>query len=259
MNRFSDYLWERKKEKGYIFIPYLGLGDPDWETSTELVDILIESGADSIELGLPFSDPSADGPVLQRAFRRSLEHDFSYEKFLDFLKELHAKYPDFLFTVMGYANVFYAHGLEETLRELYANGAGAVVIPDIPFDETPEMTDDMPDWVYFITPTTRQDRLEQITKNASAFIYFVSYKGTTGQSDFSLDGVTDLINELKEKSSVPVVTGFGIRERVHATQAIEKLDGFIVGSRLHEVIEKYLGSKPLITSGVRAAVNNILP
>jgi len=263
--------------KGYAFVPYLAVADPDWEVSKKLVSLLINSGADTIEIGLPFTDPVADGPVLQRAFKRVLSPEkplksnskFTMERFFTFLTDIHKAHPDFPFLVMGYANLFYQTGFQKIFSRLIKLNVVGVVIPDIPFEEKDRLIKrenlqpllSKLSWIDFITPTTTADRLNKICRQASGFLYFVSTKGVTGQgkNDFSLKPWKPIIAQVRKKTKVPVLTGFGIRSAAHALEAIEATDGFIIGSRIHEIIEQNLDIISVLENRLKDELKIILP
>jgi len=267
MLHFDEYLRKKKEEKGYLFMPYLAIGDPDWETSIHIVDELIEAGADSIELGLPFTDPVADGPVLQRAFHRVLSRPFSMQKYFSFIETIHKKHPEFPFMVMGYANIFYKYGFAKIFNKLASYNVRAVIIPDIPIEEKVRFIKDKDikeslnrvAWVDFITPTTTEDRVNLICKNASGFLYFVSTKGVTGQSEFNLKPWNKLLQATRKKSPVPVIIGFGIRNKQHVEESCKMADGFIIGSRIHEIIEENMHSQKKICQSIRKEIKSLLP
>lgn len=267
-NRFEEYLHKRKKEKGYLFIPYLSISDPDWDTSEKLVDMMIEIGADSIELGLPFTDPVADGPVLQRAFRRVIDQEFHMSRFYEFLEKVHKKHPDFMFTVMGYANIFYHAGLKHIFKKFISCNVGGVIIPDIPLEEKKKLVEvhglekivEQISWIDFIVPTVPPDRLEKICKDGRGFLYFVSTKGVTGlKVGFSLKPWRKIIRKVKRLTDVPVVIGFGIREYAHALEAVTEADGFVIGSRIHEIVEENLKSPSKSVNAVKKEMLALLP
>jgi tryptophan synthase alpha chain len=259
--------------KGYAFVPYLAAGDPDWVASKRLIAALIASGADTIEIGLPFTDPVADGPVLQRAFKRVLSHEkaskFSIERFFSFLSDLNKAHPNFPFLVMGYANIFYHMGFHKILTLLIKHNVVGVIIPDVPYEEkarlvTRENLEPLLkkiSWIDFITPTTTPDRLSKICRQASGFLYFVSTKGVTGQgqNDFSLKPWKKIISEVRKRTKVPILTGFGIRSAAHALEAIEATDGFIIGSRIHEIIEQNLDIVSVLENRLKDEMKKIIP
>ena len=239
------FLAQRLKEKGHLFVPYLALGDPDFDRSFELVKALLEAGADTIELGLPFTDPTADGPVLQRAFQRILKKDFHFDQVIEFLKRLKAEFPEQPFILMGYGNIFLQRSFRESFQTLSELNVGGIITADIPYEEKKKLIKkfDLEDvlkkicWIDFVTPTTDAKRLKKICKNARGFIYVVSYKGITGQANFYLKPIEGLFARIRDITDVPLLVGFGIREVGHATQAIQYADGFIVGSKIHQIIE----------------------
>lgn len=273
MHRFENYLRERIEKRaleqgdGYLFIPYHAPGDPDIETSHHIVDTLFEAGADAVEIGLPFTDPVADGPVLQRTFRRILETPFSFDATLEFINEAHSRHPDRALVVMGYANLFYRRGFRKTLRDLYKNGVSGVIIPDIPLEEKIRLVDHEKlgkelkniAWIDFITPSVTEERLRKTAETAQGFIYVVSYKGVTGQAGFTLEPLKPLFKSLREATGVPLVTGFGIRTRAHAQEAVSYSDGFIIASQLHSIIEENLNNRKEIVKLIKKEVNSVLP
>jgi len=280
MEPLDQYLKRRKKENGYLFIPYIALGDPDWELSEKFVDLFIKCGADTIELGLPFTDPAADGPVLQRAFQRVLSRSFKMEELFLFLTRLKKKYPDYPFLIMGYANLFYHAGFETIFKKLIQGNVAGVIIPDVPYEEKRKIIKEnrlehimkQIAWVDFITPTTTLDRLDAICSDAGGFLYFVSTKGVTGQqSTFSLASSKTIIKEVRKRTAVPLMIGFGVRNRENAKESVKYGDGFIVGSRFHEIIEQNMEmgldtftmqsavSSEKVISSVKTFLDELLP
>ncbi|MCX7633763.1 MAG: tryptophan synthase subunit alpha [Turneriella sp.] len=258
---------ERKKQKGYLFIPYIAYGDPDSKTTFEIVCQMVEAGAATVEIGIPFTDPVADGPVLERAFRRALRHEFHIADFLAMLQKLHKRYPVFPFTVMGYANIFYRAGFKSLLERLYACNVQAIVIPDIPYDEKRHIIAreelapilEKMAWIDFITPTTGRKRLAEIAQNAQGFIYLVSYKGVTGQKHPDFKSLKPLVKDIRQHSKTPIVIGFGIRDRATATEAMRIADGFVMGTVFHEMVEQNLERIPAIPHEIGWALPNMLP
>lgn len=267
MHPFTRYLVERKKQRGYLFIPYIAYGDPDAKTTAEIVAKMIEGGAATVEIGLPFTDPVADGPVLERAFKRALRHEFHIADVLAMLQRLHKKYPAFPFTIMSYANIFYQAGFKSLLEKLHACNVQAVIIPDIPFDEKKYIIqkEGLSDilskvaWIDFITPTSSAKRVQEVAREAEGFIYLVSYKGVTGQKEFSLKPLKPLVKAVRKASKTPVVIGFGIRDKEHAAEAVRLADGFVMGTVFHEMIEHNLERAPAIPHEIGWALPNMLP
>lgn len=267
MHPFTRLLHERKKLKGYIFVPYIAYGDPDSKITYEIVCKMVEGGASSVEIGLPFTDPVADGPTLERAFKRALKHEFKISEVLAMLVKLKKKFPKFPFTVMSYANIFYQAGFRSLLEKFYDAGVQAVIIPDIPFDEKKYIIDKeglaevltRVAWVDFITPTTTAKRMQEIARDAQGFIYLVSYKGVTGQKAFSIKPLKPLIKSIRRLTRVPIVVGFGIKEKTQAAEVIKVADGFIMGSVFHEMIEHNMERAPAIPHEIGWALPGMLP
>lgn len=267
MHPMTRLLHERKKQKGYLFVPYIAYGDPDAKITFEIICKMVEGGAATVEIGLPFTDPVADGPALERAFRRSLKHEFKLADVFSMLNKLHKKYPKFPFTIMSYANIFYQAGFKTLLEKFYDLGVQAVIIPDIPFDEKKYIIEKegLADvltrvaWIDFITPTTSVKRLQEIARDASGFLYLVSYKGVTGQKNFTLKPLKPLIKAIRKATRVPLVVGFGIRDKMHASEAVRLTDGFIMGTVFHEMIEHNMERAPAIPHEIGWALPNMLP
>lgn len=264
-SELTQYLCKQKEKKGYLFIPYVAVGDPDFDTSFQIVDALINLGADSLELGLPFTDPVADGPVLQRAFERILNNGYQVEQYFSFLKKLHQTYPNYQWVSMGYSNIVLKKGIKPFCDRLAETGGSGLVIPDIPSEEIDvlwsenQVSAKQVAPIKFITPLTSPSRIPKIVQNADGFLYLVSVKGITGQAGFNLNPLKGLIRTVKEQTEIPLVTGFGIREKSHAMQAARLTDGFIVGSLIHEVIEKNLAHPKKIVSQLQRTISGILP
>ena len=254
MDELQRYLIECKKKKGFLFVPYHAFGDPDPDTSMKVVRTLFNAGADSIEIGLPFSDPVADGPVLQRTFRRILQHEFSMQNFIDFLSKIKEEFPDKKILVMGYINLFLQFGIEKLFEKFYKNNVRGVIIPDVPMEEKSYIIEQYNlhkfenkiSWIDFITPTTQPHRLVKIAQNARGFIYMVSYKGVTGRNSFDLKPISKLFKQIRKYTGVPILVGFGVKTSANVKMALEYADGFIIASRLHELIEQNLNDRQKI-------------
>lgn len=267
MDELQAYLKSRKEKKGYLFIPYHAFLDPDEQTSFQVVSALFDMGADTIEIGLPFSDAAADGPILQRSFNRILANNFTMAKFIAFLEKVHKAYPDRRLLVMGYINLFLQYGIKKLFNRFYNAGVRGVIIPDVPVEEKGYIIEDNNlqnfskkiSWIDFITPITSPDRLQTIVRNAGGFVYLVSYKGVTGRAGFNLNPLKPTLKAIRKNSSIPVVVGFGVRSREHVLSTIKLADGFIIASRLHEIIEKNLETKSRIIPEISTEVKALLP
>jgi tryptophan synthase alpha chain len=215
-----------------IFMPYFPLGYPDLDTSIDVIEALANSGADLIEVGLSFSDPLADGPVIQQATQVALEKGITVKKSLEAVKELRKRGVTIPLILMGYFNPMLAYGLEKFIRDAREVGADGFIIPDLPMEEAQEfqsINGDMP-LIQMLAPTSSNERMESIAQNAKGFIYLVSVTGVTGARSSISEGLGELITRVRQHTSVPVCVGFGIGTPEHAKEVGKMADGVIVGS-----------------------------
>ena len=250
MNNNSDHDWLKtlnnsnisnlflkiKKEERIALMPFLMAGDPDLRTTSEILLKLQDKGADIIELGIPYSDPLADGPVIQLAASRALSSGTSPSRVLEMLAELRNKLsvPVVLFT---YCNPVLNFGFERFCKEASEAGASGLVIPDLPLEEAEKFSPIASarglDLVLLVAPTTPKDRMKRIAQNSKGFTYLVSVTGVTGERSVIDDRVQTLVKQLKESAPSPVAVGFGISAPKHIRQVRSwGADGAIVGSAL---------------------------
>lgn len=219
-----------------IFMPYFPLGYPDLDTSIDVIEALAKNGADLIEVGLSFSDPLADGPVIQHATQIALEKGITVKKSLEAVKELRERGVDIPLILMGYYNPMLAYVLEKFVRDAVNAGADGFIVPDLPMEEADEFVGAthasplQPPLIQMLAPTTPPERMEMIARNAKGFIYLVSVTGVTGERKSISEGLGDLISRVREHTSAPVCVGFGISTPEQATEVGKMADGVIVGS-----------------------------
>ena len=221
-----------------IFMPYYPVGYPDLDTSIDVIEALAKNGADLIEVGLSFSDPLADGPVIQKATQVALEKGITVKKSLAAVEELRKRGVTIPLILMGYFNPMLAYGLEKFIHDARKAGADGFIIPDLPPEEAGEfesLVGDLP-LIQMLAPTSPNDRMESIARNAKGFIYLVSVTGVTGARTSISDGLGDLIARVREHTSAPVCVGFGIGTPEQAKQVGKLADGVIVGSACVKMI-----------------------
>ena len=215
-----------------IFMPYFPLGYPDLATSIDVIEALATNGADLIEVGLSFSDPLADGPVIQQATQVALEKGITVKKSLEAVKELRKRGVTIPLILMGYFNPMLAYGLEKFIHDAREAGADGFIIPDLPLEEAEEfqsINGDMP-LIQMLAPTSPDERMESIARNVKGFIYLVSVTGVTGERREISNDLGELIDRVRAHTSVPVCVGFGISTSEQAKQVGQLADGVIVGS-----------------------------
>ena len=228
-------------ENGKAFIPFITCGDPDLETTAKIVRSAVANGADLIELGIPFSDPTAEGPVIQGANIRALAGGVTTDKIFDLVVELRkdVKIP---LVFMTYANVVFSYGSERFMKKCAETGIDGIIIPDLPFEEKGEFSEDSKkygiDMISLIAPTS-ENRIAMIAKEAEGFIYVVSSLGVTGTRSEITTNIGDIVSLIRENTDTPCAVGFGISTPEQAKQMTEFSDGAIVGSAIIKIIEKY--------------------
>nr|ACJ02773.1 indole-3-glycerol phosphate lyase IGL2 [Lamium galeobdolon] len=233
--------FSRLKQQGKVaLIPYITAGDPDLSTTAEALKVLDSCGSDIIELGVPYSDPLADGPVIQAAATRSLSRGADFDKIIGMLKEVipQLSCPVGLFT---YYNPILKRGVEEFMTTLKDTGINGLIVPDVPLEETEmlrkEATKNNIELVLLTTPTTPSDRMKEIVEAAEGFIYLVSTVGVTGTRTSVSDKVQSLLHEIKGETNKAVAVGFGISKPEQVKQVAEwGADGVIVGSAMVKIL-----------------------
>ena len=226
---------------GKAFIPLITCGDPNLETTEKAVRAAVENGADLIELGIPFSDPTAEGPVIQGANIRALAGGITTDKIFEFVAKLR-KDITIPLVFMTYANVVFSYGAERFMKRCSETGIDGIILPDLPFEEKEEFADvakqyDV-DLISLIAPTSA-DRVAMIAKDATGFIYVVSSLGVTGMRSEITTDLSGIIKVIRENTDVPCAVGFGISRPEQAEKMAALSDGAIVGSAIIKLLEKY--------------------
>ena len=228
-------------ENGKAFIPFITCGDPDLETTGAVVRAAVENGADLIELGIPFSDPTAEGPVIQGANLRALQGGIRTDHIFEFVRELR---KDILIPMvfMTYANVVFSYGADRFIRTCREIGIDGLILPDLPFEEKEEFLSLCHqygvDLVSLIAPTS-EDRISMIAREAEGFLYIVSSLGVTGVRSKITTDLGAIVRVVRENTDIPCAIGFGISTPEQARAMAELSDGAIVGSAIIRLLEKY--------------------
>ena len=226
---------------GKAFIPYIMAGDPSFETTKETVLMLEQCGADIVELGVPFSDPLADGPTIQRAAERALKNGVTLRKVVAFVRDIRSS-TQIPLILMTYFNPVFKYGSESFISDAADAGVDGLIIPDLPPDEAADFIKHARkanlDTIFLLAPTSTEDRIRIVAKASKGFLYYVSITGTTG-SGLLFDGSMErLISEIKGFTDTPIAVGFGVSTPEDAAAVAKIADGVIVGSaivkRLHE-------------------------
>lgn len=242
-------------------IPFFVIGDPDYETSLEIVKTAIDNGADILELGIPFSDPIADGPTIQKADIRAIENGMNVARSREFIREI-KEYKDIPIGLLMYYNLVYKYGTEKFFKDFSEAGVNSVLIADLNINDAEEIIPFTEkyglDTVFMVTPNTSDERTNKIVEKTTGFIYTVAVVGVTGSRNELSDTVEGLVKKLKKITEIPVCVGFGISTPDHAA-AVAKAgaDGVIIGSRLVKVIEANLEDKDKITDEIAEFLQSV--
>ena len=243
MSRISGVLDALRAQQRKALIPYITAGDPHPSRTVGLMHALVEAGADIIELGVPFSDPMADGPVIQLACERALAHRTSLRQVIGMVAEFRAADARTPVVLMGYLNPIESMGLEPFARSAREAGVDGVLVVDLAVEEAPEFSPVLReaglDCIFLLAPTSPASRIEAAAKLASGYLYYVSLKGVTGAATLDVDSVAAKVAEIRGITRIPVAVGFGIRDPQSASAVAAVADGVIVGSALVAEIERH--------------------
>ena len=217
-------------------------GDPDLSTSEKILMKIILSGADIIEIGMPFSDPMADGPAIQLSSNRAIKKGVNLEKIFDLCKNIRVHNKEIPIILMGYYNIILHFGINAFTKKCSLVGVDGLIIVDLQPEEDPELYNSIKnkqiDLIRLITPTTTNKRIKTIAKNASGFLYYVTIAGVTGQKSANIVDLKKSIKNIRKFSSLPIVAGFGINNSKQVREICEITDGAVVGSSIVKIIEK---------------------
>ena len=244
MNRLTEKLAELKKEEKKALVAYLVAGDPDIESTIQLMELFVKSGVDILEIGVPFTDPIAEGPIIQKAHDRALKKQTSLRLIFEMVQRFRILDNTTPIVLMGYLNTFISH--KKLIEKNEDNAIDSILIVDIPGEFNLQdygIANENINTISLISPTTNKDRIKSISKNSSGFVYYVTLRGVTGSSNLDVDEINQNIQEIRKYSSVPTLAGFGIKTPEDAKLLAECSDGVIIGSSLVKMIEENSKSK----------------
>ncbi len=242
MSRLQARFAQLKADKKTALISYITAGDPEEWVTVPMLHALVDAGADIVELGVPFSDPMADGPVIQKACERALKNKTNIHTVLEMVKAFREKDNTTPIVLMGYANPIESMGYQYFADQAQAAGVDGVLTVDLPPEESDDFlpilkTHDI-DTIYLVAPTTTDERMAMIAQHASGFVYYVSIKGVTGSAEIDVSAVAEKLAILRTKTDLPIGVGFGIRDGASAAKVSEIADAVVVGSTLVRCIEE---------------------
>lgn len=264
MSRIQSRLSALAAQNKKGLIPFITAGDPAPDLTVPLMHALVAGGADVIELGVPFSDPMADGPVIQRASERALKHGVGLRQVLQFVREFRETDQATPVVLMGYANPIERMGQAAFIRAAQESGVDGVLVVDYPPEECEEFAAEMKasgiDAIFLLAPTSTDERIRKVGEIASGYVYYVSLKGVTGSGHLDLDAVAAMIPKIKQHVKVPVGVGFGIRDAATAKAIASVSDAVVIGSRIIQELENTprdaaANAVQVFISGIRQALD----
>ncbi len=250
MNRLTKRLDELKKQNKKALVAYLVAGDPDLDSTLDIMHMFANSGVDVIEVGVPFTDPIAEGPIIQRAHDRAISKKTSLLDIFDLIAKFRMKDDETPIVLMGYLNsfIFFRHLIEENKN----NSVDSILVVDIPGELNIAdygIKNENINTISLISPTTKEERIKSIANNSSGFIYYVTLRGVTGSSNLNVEEISQNIKEIKKYAKVPTLAGFGIKSIEDAQLLSSHADGIIIGSSIVKMIEDNSDSKEFAKIG----------
>ena len=241
MSRIQSYFKSLKESNKKALIPFITAGDPHPSETVKLMHALVTSGADMIEVGIPFSDPIADGPVIQRASERALKNSVGITSTIKLAAEFRKENKDTPVILMGYANPIEAIGIDNFIDLINDAGVDGVITVDYPPEESSVFVSKLRkydiDSIFLLSPTTDDDRIKLIVDQASGFLYYVSLKGVTGSANIDIQQVADRVKNIQKHTDLPIAVGFGVRDAKTANEVALVSDAVVIGSRIVREIE----------------------
>ena len=249
-NLISQIFKDNKKK----LITFITGGDPDLNTSLEIIKTIINNRADIIEIGMPFSDPMADGPTIQLSSNRAIKKGIDLENIFYLASEAKKIKKDLPIILMGYYNLILYYGIKQFVKKCKENGVDGLIVVDLQPEEDEELISELNSnqihLIRLITPTTDEERLKLIIKNASGFLYYVSVMGITGQKSADLNELEKSVTFIRKFTNLPIIPGFGIKNSIDVNNICKIADGAVVGSSLIKIIEENLNNKEKMISQI---------
>jgi tryptophan synthase alpha chain len=254
MSRIQDCFAELAANNKKALIPYITAGDPQPDVTLPLMHALVEAGADLLEVGVPFSDPMADGPVIQAAHERALLHHVSLHQVLEMVSAFRQTDPDTPIILMGYLNPIEVWGYAGFAEAAVAAGVDGILTVDMPPEESEDFVKQLNkhglDAIFLLAPTSNDKRIMNVVKTASGFIYYVSFKGVTGANRLDVGSVAEKLTLVRQYTDLPIGVGFGVSDADSAAAVAGVADAVIVGSRLVKVIAEHATEPDRIPAAV---------
>jgi len=244
LNRLTQKLAKLKKENKKALVAYLVAGDPDIKSTLLLMKLLVDAGVDIIEIGVPFTDPIAEGPIIQKAHDRALQKNVSLSLIFNMIKDFRIEDNKTPIVLMGYLNTFISH--KDLIKNNEENAIDSILVVDIPGEVNLAdygLESSNVNTISLISPTTKENRIKSIAQNSSGFVYYVTLRGVTGSSNLNIDEISKNIEEIKKYASVPTLAGFGIKSTDDAKLLAKCSDGVIIGSSIVKMIEESSNSR----------------
>lgn len=261
MKRLEKKFTQLKSQSKCALVGYICAGDPDYETSLQLLKSMPAAGVDIIELGVPFLDPAGDGPIIEAAAKRAIAGGMTLRKVIKMVEEFRKTNQETPLILMGYYNPFLKYGISEIFADLAKSGVDGVLIVDLPLEEEQEILSEIKsfnlDLIGLIAPTTNQERAKKIAQNSSGFLYLISMLGITGTKVAEVSGNKINLQKLREVSNLPIVIGFGIKNPEIAKE-FSKIgaDGVVVGSAIvKEIDDNFVGKGDVVKNTVELIKN----
>lgn len=261
MSRITNCFEQLEQKNQSALVPFITAGDPEKNLTVQLMHELVSAGANMIELGVPFSDPMADGPVIQRASERALANNTTSDDVFAIVQEFRQQDENTPIILMGYLNPIEVIGYQVFAEKAKQAGVDGVLVVDLPPEESEKFSEIFQihgiDQIFLVSPTTNAERLKRICEVGSGFLYYVSLKGVTGSNRLDISAVNEKLNAIKQVTSLPLGVGFGIKDSDTAAEVADICDAVVVGSALVEKIADYDGDNAALFENVKNFISSL--